>query len=207
MTDKLTCDSIGAVNDVTRLLERVGDGDAAARSALIEAVYGELQGLARGHLRRERSDHTLSATALVHEAWLKLADQRSQNWQNRAHFFGAASNAMRRILVDHARARDAAKRSGERVSLTSVEGDLHETPSFDEVLVIDTALDELAQVNDRIVRVVECRYFAGLTIPETAEVLGVSHTTVSEDWRFARAWLHRALSESPGGSWQTSKDG
>ena len=194
------------MNDVTRLLERVGEGDAAAQNALIEAVYGELQGLARGHLRREQSGHTLSATALVHEAWLKLADQRRQNWQNRAHFFGSASNAMRRILVDHARAREAAKRSGERVSLTAVESDLSETPSFDEILVIDTALAELAHVNDRIVRVVECRYFAGLTIPETAEALGVSHTTVSEDWRFARAWLHRALSE-PGGSWQTSKDG
>lgn len=194
------------MNDVTRLLERVGEGDAAARNALIEAVYGELQGLARNHLRRERSGHTLSATALVHEAWLKLADQRRQNWQNRAHFFGAASNAMRRILVDHARARDAAKRSGERVSLTAVDGDLSETPSFDEVLVIDTALGDLAQVNDRIVRVVECRYFAGLTIPETAEALGVSHTTVSEDWRFARAWLHRALSGSADGSCQTSQD-
>jgi len=193
------------VNDVTRLLQRAGEGDAAARGALIEAVYGELQGLARGHLRRERRGHTLSATALVHEAWLKLAGQRQQNWQGRAHFFGAASTAMRRILVDHARTRDAAKRSGERVRLTAVEEDLSETPSFDEILVIDTALGELAEVNQRIVRVVECRYFGGLTIPETAEVLGVSHTTVSEDWRFARAWLHRALS-GPGDAWPTKHD-
>ena len=195
------------MNDVTRLLERLGEGDAAARSALIEALYGELEGLARGDLRRERSGHTLSATALVHEAWLKLADRRSQTWQNRAHFFGAASNAMRRILVDHARARDAAKRSGERVSLTAIEGDLKQTPSFEEVLVIDSALAELAHVNNRIVRVVECRYFVGLTIPETAEALGVSHTTVSEDWRFARAWLHRELSGPAGGSCQTKQEG
>jgi RNA polymerase sigma factor (TIGR02999 family) len=186
------------VDDVTRLLERAGGGDADARDALIEVLYGELRGLARGQLRRERPGHTLSATALVHEAWMRLADQRRQSWANRAHFFGAAANAMRRILVDHARARDAAKRSGERVGLTAVEGDLSESPTFDELLAIDTALDELTAVNPRLVRVVECRYFTGLTIPETAEALGVSHTTVSEDWRFARAWLHRALASATG---------
>ena len=189
--------------DVTQLLARASGGDRTAVDALIEAVYGELRGLARAHLRRERNGHTLSATALVHEAWVKLADQ-NQPWQGRAHFFGAASNAMRRILVDYARARSAGKRRGERVSLTAVEEELSATPSFDELLVIDSALDELSQVNDRVVRVVECRYFGGLTIPETAEALGVSHTTVSEDWRFARAWLHRALGDAPDGSWKTT---
>ena len=189
--------------DVTRLLEGARRGDRGAVDALIEAVYGELRGLASAHLRRERSGHTLSATALVHEAWVKLADQ-NQPWQGRAHFFGAASNAMRRILVDYARARSAGKRRGERVSLTAVEEDLSATPSFDELITIDTALDELSHVNDRVVRVVECRYFGGLTIPETAEALGVSHTTVSEDWRFARAWLHRALGGAQDGSWKTT---
>ena len=189
--------------DVTRLLARVSAGDRAAVDALIEAVYGELRHLAGSHLRRERSGHTLSATALVHEAWVRLADQQ-QPWQGRAHFFGAASQAMRRILIDYARARTAGKRKGDRVSLTAVEDELTTTPSFEELLAIDTALTELARVNDRVVRVVECRYFGGLTIPETAEALGVSHTTISEDWRFARAWLHRALAASPGGSWTTT---
>lgn len=185
--------------DVTRLLERVSGGDRAAAEALIETVYDELRHLASAHLRRERSGHTLSATALVHEAWVRLAEQQ-QPWQGRAHFFGAASQAMRRILIDYARARTAGKRKGERVSLTAVEEDLKTEASLDELLAIDTALNELSRVNERAVRVVECRYFGGLTIPETAEALAVSHTTVSEDWRFARAWLHRALGEAPSGS-------
>jgi RNA polymerase sigma factor (TIGR02999 family) len=189
--------------DVTRLLERVSGGDRVAADALIEAVYGELRRLASGHLQHERSGHTLSATALVHEAWVKLADQR-QPWQGRAHFFGAASQAMRRILIDYARARSAGKRKGERVSLTAVDDELKTEPTFDELLIIDTALDELSHINDRLVRVVECRYFGGLTIPETAEALGVSHTTVSEDWRFARAFLHRALGDSQDGAWKTT---
>jgi RNA polymerase sigma factor (TIGR02999 family) len=191
--------------DVTQLLARVSGGDRAAIDTLIEAVYGELRHLAGTHLRRERSGHTLSATALVHEAWVRLADQH-QPWQGRAHFFGAASQAMRRILIDYARARTAGKRKGERVSLTLAEGELKTTPSFDELLAIDRALAELSRVNDRLVRVVECRYFGGLTIPETAEALGVSHTTVSEDWRFARAWLHRALGDTQDGSWKATGD-
>jgi RNA polymerase sigma factor (TIGR02999 family) len=168
----------------------------------VDAVYGELRRLADAHLRRERSDHTLSATALVHEAWMRLAGHQ-QAWRNRAHFFGAASHAMRRILIDYARARGADKRYGERVNLTAVEEELSATPSFHELLAIDTALEDLSRVNERVVRVVECRYFGGLTIPETAEALGVSHTTVSEDWRFARAWLHRALVGLPeDGAWK-----
>ena len=173
------------------------DGDLG-----VDAVYGELRRLADAHLRRERGGHTLSATALVHEAWMKLAGHQ-QAWRNRAHFFGAASHAMRRILIDYARARGADKRHGERVNLTAVEEELSATPSFHELLAIDTALDDLSRVNERVVRVVECRYFGGLTIPETAEALGVSHTTVSEDWRFARAWLHRALVGLPeDGAWK-----
>lgn len=190
-------------SEVTQLLDRVGGGDRAAVDALIEAVYGELRRLANSHLRRERASHTLSATALVHEAWMRLSDQQ-QPWHGRAHFFGAASRAMRRILIDYARGRSAGKRKGERVTITTAEGELQTTPSFDELIAIDTALDQLSQVNDRVARVVECRYFGGLTIPETAEALGVSHTTVSEDWRFARAWLHRALGEPQDGSWKAT---
>jgi RNA polymerase sigma factor (TIGR02999 family) len=136
----------------------------------------------------------LSPTALVHESWLRLVGPNGQTFENRAHFFGAASQAMRRVLVDHARAWSARKRRGERVVLTSSSGVKAVTVPLDEVLAVDTALRDLAAVNPRLVRVVDCRYFAGLTIQETAEALGVSHATVSEDWRFARAWLRRALS-------------
>lgn len=188
--------------DVTQLLERVSGGDRAAVDALIEAVYGELRHLANAHLRRERSGHTLSATALVHEAWVRLADQQ-RPWQGRAHFFGAASRAMRRILIDYARARTAGKRKGERVSITAAEGELHVTPAFEELLAVDAALDGLSHVNERAARVMECRYFGGLTIEETAEALGISHATVSEDARFARAWLFRAMGEAKDGSWKT----
>lgn len=163
---------------------------------VLETAYDELRRLARSHLRRERSDHTLSATGLVHEAWLRLGESRERSFESRAHFFGAASRAMRRILIDYARARAADKRhGGERVGLTAVDDMLGATPSYHDLLAIDKVLDDLSSRNPRIVRVVECRYFAGLTIPETAEALGISHATVSEDWRFARAWLHRALSQ------------
>ena len=150
--------------------------------------------MARRHLLRERHGHTLSATGLVHETWLKLASGREQKFVNRAHFFGAASEAMRRILVDHARGRSARKRHAERVSLTAA-GELADLlPAFHDMLAVYSALQDLAALNERLVKVVECRYFAGLTIPETADALGISHATVSEDWRFARAWLQRALS-------------
>ena len=160
---------------------------------LLELTYAELRRLARSHLRRERPDHTLDATGLVHEAWLRLARDRDQAFVNRAHFFGAASRAMRRVLVDHARGRAAGKRRAERVTLSAVDGLAGSAPSPPDVLAIDAALDELAAINERLARVVECRVFAGFTIPETAAALGVSHTTVSEDWRLARAWLHRRL--------------
>lgn len=166
---------------------------------LVELTYQELRRLAHSHLRRERAEHTLNATGLVHEAWLRLAQQREQVFHSRAHFFGAASRAMRRVLVDHARGRAANKRRGERVTLASGEAIASVAPSLHDILVIDAALDQLAAVDERLARVVECRVFAGFTIQETAEVLGVSHTTVSDDWRFARAWLYRWLSESAPG--------
>jgi RNA polymerase sigma factor (TIGR02999 family) len=178
--------------DVTRLLALLRAGHRESFDALLAAIYHDLRQMARSHLRRERRDHTLSATALVHEAWLRLAGAQGQDFENRAHFFGAASQAMRRVLVDHARGRSTLKRKVERVSLTAA-GEPGVTPALHDVLAVDAALEGLAKVNERLVRVVECRYFAGLTIPETAEALGVSHATVSDDWRFARAWLRRAL--------------
>ena len=167
--------------------------NGAALDSLLPVAYDELRRLARSHLRRERDGHTLSATSLVHEAWMKLAHDHDQTFENRAHFFGAASAAMRRVLVDYARGRSARKRHGLRVTLTLVDDALAMLPPVEELLAVDTAVESLAAVSPRAARVVECRYFAGLTIPETAEALGVSHTTVSEDWRFGRAWLQRAL--------------
>jgi RNA polymerase sigma factor (TIGR02999 family) len=146
-------------------------------------------------MRNERADHTLNTTGLVHEAYLRLVDHRNMNWQGRAHFFGTAAQAMRRILVDHARARQAKKRSGERVSLSHAGPDEElRDASMEQILDIDQALVKLSALNERWVKVVECRYFAGLTIQETAEALGISHATVSEDWRLARAWLQREFS-------------
>jgi RNA polymerase sigma factor (TIGR02999 family) len=180
-------------SEVTQLLSNWGKQDREAMDALLAAVYDQLRRLARHHLRNERGTHTLSATGLVHEAWLKLMNERDHRWKNRAHFFGAASQAMRRLLVDYARSRAAIKRHGDHVTVTAVDEVVQASSSIDQLLAIDNALEGLSAINIRLVRVVECRYFGGLTIPETAEVLGVSHTTVSDDWRFARAWLHRAL--------------
>jgi RNA polymerase sigma factor (TIGR02999 family) len=180
-------------SEIAQLLTHWGGQDREAMDVLLATVYDQLRRLARHHLRNERGTHTLSATGLVHEAWMKLANERDHNWKNRAHFFGAASQAMRRLLVDYARGRAALKRGGDQVTLTAVEDVVQVSSSIDELLAIDHALEGLSAINARLVRVVECRYFGGLTIPETAEALGVSHTTVSDDWRFARAWLRRAL--------------
>lgn len=182
--------------DVTELLQEMASGKRERFDDLLALVYDELRQLARAQLRRERSDHTLNTTGLVHEAYLRLVDQKQHRWQGRAHFFGAAAQVMRRILVDYARARQAHKRNGRRVSLTLVGAEEvpREAP-LARLVEIDDALQRLAAVDERLVRVVECRFFAGLTIQETAEALGISHATVSEDWRLARAWLQRALSD------------
>jgi RNA polymerase sigma factor (TIGR02999 family) len=185
--------------DVTQLLSAWRAGDRAAFDQLLGVTYDELRRLARGHLRRERPGHTLSATGLVHEAWLNLVRQREPAFESRAHFFGAASHAMRRVLVGHARTRLAQKRRGERVALTAIEETLGASSALHDLVALDLALEGLAAVDPRLVRVVECRCFGGLTIVETAAALGVSHTTVSEDWRFARAWLHVALTGEPDG--------
>jgi RNA polymerase sigma factor (TIGR02999 family) len=180
---------------ITQLLIDWGKGDRAALEKLMPLVYSELRRLASNYLRRERVGHTLQPTALVNEAYLKLIDQRNAKWQNRAQFFGISAQLMRRILVDHARQRQAAKRGGseqQRLSITSVEAAMVQEPAVD-LLALNEALDELAEMDPQQSRIVELKFFGGLSIEETAEVLGISHATVERDWKMARAWLRRQL--------------
>jgi RNA polymerase sigma factor (TIGR02999 family) len=183
--------------EITTLLAAVKRGDRGAESALAEVVYGELHGIAQLQMRRERPDHTLQATALVNEAYVRLVHETGIGWQDRAHFFACASVVMRRILVDHARRRAAGKRpsAGLRVELNDWQAG--EQPHMDQMLAIDEALNALAALDARQARIVEMRYFGGLTEEETAEVLGVSPRTVKRDWRSARAWLQGQLSGPP----------
>jgi RNA polymerase sigma-70 factor (ECF subfamily) len=179
---------------ITQLLIRWNNGDQLALEKLMPLVYGELRRLASNYLRRERQGHTLQPTALVNEAYIRLVDQRSANWQNRAQFYGIAAQLMRRILVDHARSKHAEKRGGsaqQRLSITSAEG-LSAKPDFD-VLALHEALEELAIIDPQQARIVELKFFGGLSIEEIAEVLGVGHATVERDWKMARAWLRRKL--------------
>ncbi|HEY2714421.1 MAG TPA: sigma-70 family RNA polymerase sigma factor [Chthoniobacterales bacterium] len=180
--------------EVTELLQdwNAGDRDAAAR--LIPLLYQELRRLARKQLAMERRDHTLQPTALVHEAYLRLVDQESVHWKNRAQFLGVVARVMRRILVDHARAHLAAKRGGgsvNRLSLDEVEIPLRERAA--EVLALDAALSELARVDERKSRVVELRFFGGLSVDETAGAMQLNPATVRRDWTVAKAWLHRSI--------------
>lgn len=185
--------------DVTRLLQRWSEGDAEALERLLPLVYGELRRIASHQLRRERANHTLAPTALVHELYLKLVDQRRSSWQNRAHFYGLAAQLMRRILVDHARAQQAEKRGGltTHVSLADAFGDDRPEPGARDaavdVLAIDEALARLTALDHDQARIVELRFFAGLTVEETALVLERSPRTVKREWRLARAWLYQAL--------------
>jgi RNA polymerase sigma-70 factor, ECF subfamily len=179
-------------DDVTQLLNRMWDGDEAAAERAIATLYAELRAMAARALRAERDGHTLQPTALVHETFLRLTDQRAVAWQNRAQFLGVAGRVMRRVLVDHARRRHAAKRGGGAVvAMNGVPGGGPDR--LLELLALDQALLRLQQLDERQARVVELRFFAGLEIDEAAEVLGVSPATVKRDWRFARAWLARAL--------------
>ena len=186
-------------SDVTGLLLRWSEGDAGALDRLLPVIYGELRRIASKQLRAERPEHSLAPTALVHELYLRLVDQRRATWQNRAQFFGLSAQLMRRILVDHARTQQAAKRGGSatRVSLDDlVEGSPTEPvvpgPAAD-VLAIDEALERLARLDGDQARIVELRFFSGLTVEETAHVLKRSPRTVKRDWRLARAWLYREL--------------
>lgn len=187
-----------APHDVTDLLLSWSDGDESARDQLIAAVHDQLRIQARGQLagerrRGQRRPHTLQPTALVHEVYLRLVDRERVRWRNRAHFFGFAAQTMRRILVDHSRIKKAQKRGGGEVPLALDDvGDLAEAQTVD-VLALDDLLKTLAERSPRQAKVVELRFFGGLTLDETAEVLGVSPSLVSSDWALARAWLYREL--------------
>jgi RNA polymerase sigma factor (TIGR02999 family) len=184
---------------VTKLLFDWSKGDPQALDKLMPLVYSELRRLARNYLKKERPGHTLQPTALVNEAYLKLIDQRKAKWQNRARFYGVAAQLMRRILVDHARQHQAAKRGGshqQRLSITSAGQlggkELATEPAID-LLALHEALEELAAFDPPQGRIVELKFFGGLSIEETAEVMGVGHATVERDWKMARAWLRRKL--------------
>jgi RNA polymerase sigma-70 factor, ECF subfamily len=184
----------GSQGNLTQLLINYGHGDRKALDEILPKVYSELKRLAAGYLRKEFSNHTLQPTALVHEAYLKLIDQKSVQWQNRAHFFGVAAQLMRRLLIDHARSRKASKRGGTTPKISFDEG-LHwvEKDKSPDLLVLDDALTRLSTLDARQARTVELRYFGGLSIEETAEVLNTSPATVKRDWTLAKAWLYREL--------------
>src|SRR5262245_58199624 len=180
---------------VTQLLVDWRNGDQTALDRLMPLVYEELRRIAGHYMRNERKEHTLQTAALVNEAYLRLVDHENIAWQNRAHFFGVAAQAMRRILVDHARTRNYQKRGGaaQRVSLDEAATLAEGRPA--ELIALDEALDELAKLDERKCRVVELRYFGGLSIEETAEALGVSVPTVTRDWNTAKVWLMREMSK------------
>jgi len=180
-------------DEVTDLLLRWSNGDAGALDQLTPVIYDDLRRLARSLLSQERPDHTLSATALVHEAYLKLIDQRRVQWHNRAHFFGAAAHVMRRVLVDHARARASSKRGGSAVKIAMDDSLAIVDALSEDLLDLDAAIDALAAVDGRKARVVEMKFFAGMTSQETAEALHVSDATVERDWTLARAWLIKTM--------------
>jgi RNA polymerase sigma factor (TIGR02999 family) len=180
---------------ITELLGELTGGNRTVVDSLLPLVYDELHEMAGRQLRRERPDHTLNATALVHEAYLKLVDQKKVNWQNRAHFFGIASLAMRRILINYAQMHVAEKRGGNNIFVTFDEAVSPRESKAEELLVLDEALKRLEQLNERQAKVVEYRFFGGLTQEEIAEVLNVSVPTIRRDWRLARAWLSRELNQ------------
>ncbi|MCW5961812.1 MAG: sigma-70 family RNA polymerase sigma factor [Pyrinomonadaceae bacterium] len=183
------------MHDVTQLLVKWSDGDKDAFEELLPLVYDELHLIAHRYLRREREGQTLQTTALVHEAYLKMIDQTRVKWQNRSHFFGIAAQAMRRILVDNARRRHAEKRGsgGIKISLDDKEIDVSDERAA-ELIMLDEALKKLEAIDPERSRLVELRYFGGLSIEETAEVLGVGTATVNRSWRVAKAWLYKELS-------------
>jgi RNA polymerase sigma factor (TIGR02999 family) len=179
--------------DLTVLLRQAQGGDAAAMAALMNAIYGQLRHIAGAYMRRERSDHTLQATALVHEAYVRLVGQKEIQFEDRSHLFALAAKTMRRILVDHARAKNCGRRGGEMVRLPVEDVVLLAEARSAEFLELDEALDELAAVAKRKAEIVEMRFFAGMTEEEIAEVLGMSSRTVKRDWEFARGWLKTRL--------------
>jgi RNA polymerase sigma factor (TIGR02999 family) len=179
--------------EVTQLLKAWSRGDNAALDELYRIVYDELHRLAHRYMSRESADHTLQTTALVNEAYLRLAEAKDMNWQDRAHFFAVSANVMRRILIDEARARRAERRGGANLTIALDEALEVERGEDLDLVALDLALQGLAKVNPRQSQVVELRYFGGLSVEETAEVLKVSADTVMRDWRFAKAWLKREI--------------
>lgn len=182
-----------ATQEVTKLLGQWGQGDEQALDALTPLVYNELRRLAKSYLRRERPDHTLQGTALVHEAYMRLVDQRQVAWRNRNHFYGLAAELIRRILVDHARAKVAAKRGGHNLKLSLDEALAPADEKDLDLVALDEALQGLARADKQQSRIVELRYFGGLTIEETADVLNVSPATVKRDWAMAKSFLKREM--------------
>jgi RNA polymerase sigma factor (TIGR02999 family) len=194
MNEKTRTDN-SVVDEVTRLLEAAGRGASSESGALLPLVYEELRKLAASRMHAERADHTLQATALVHEAFLRLVGNSEQGWANRAHFFAAAGEAMRRILIEHARARQGPKRGGGRQKLPLDVVDLAKDDDPDQILALDDAISRLEEQDPESARVVRLRFYAGLSVEETASALGLSPRTVKREWAFARAFLVRELKE------------
>lgn len=187
---------MSSAHDVTRMLRDWRDGDQGALDKLIPVVYDELRRQAARYLRRERPGHTLQTTALIHEAYLRLVDQQRVEWQNRAHFYAIAARLMRQILVDHARKRQALKREAGDIKVPLEEAMLTSPDRSLDLVTLDEALTRLAVLDPQQSRVVELRYFSGLSVEETAEVLGVSSRTVKRDWNVAKAWLRQQVGRS-----------
>jgi RNA polymerase sigma factor (TIGR02999 family) len=183
-------------NEITVMLRKWSEGSQEALNDLLPLVYDELHKRARQYLRRERSDHTLQPTALIHEAYLKLAGQNNMTWQDRSHFFAISANVMRRILVDHARAKHRDKRGGDDIKIPLEEAALVINKEKDvNLIALDEALNRLAALDEQQSRIVELRYFSGLSLEETAEALSISRSTAARDWAMAKAWLHRELTK------------
>lgn len=193
-------------SEVTHLLRALGTGDETVVDALFDHTYEELRHLAHRQLQRLRPGQTLNTTALVHEAYLKLVDQSAVSWEDRAHFFSVAAKAMRHLIVDYARRKSAEKRGGDTKAITFEEGRMAPQESAEALVMVDRALDRLAEQDERMAKVVELRFFGGMTQKESAEVLDVSTRTVRRDWTAARAWLSRALSEENKANEEVSSD-
>jgi RNA polymerase sigma factor (TIGR02999 family) len=180
--------------NVTELLVGWSNGDKEALDRILPIVYDELRKQAARYLRRERVGHTLQTTALIHEAYIRLVDQKNVRWQNRAHFFGISAQLMRRILVDHARSKRRAKRGGSDIRVSLDDAHLITKETELDIIAVDEALERLAKIDEQQSKIVELRFFSGLTVEETAEVLNISPATVKRDWSMAKAWLHREIS-------------
>jgi RNA polymerase sigma factor (TIGR02999 family) len=189
-----------ADSDVTALLVKLRAGNQDVAGQLVPLIYDELRRIAGAQMRRERSGHTLQATAVVHEAYLRLAGEREIQWQNRAHFFAIAARAMRQVLLDYARQRHAGKRGGEGAQKVEIDvGLLAGENRIEDIVALDEVVTRLSRLDQQQGRIVELRFFAGLSVEETAEAMGISDSTVKREWRLAKAWLHRELAaaESP----------